>query len=196
MFKTSTRRTRIASVALAVVVGPGALLAGSGATASTDGSAPSDSAARDAGKNLVLRPGAVGKAKVGMTIKQAMKTGLFKRNGMCGPLRPKGKLNRQFGTFVHKGRLIGMKIHGRNIRTAQGIGLNTKLRKLRKEYGKRLSKPRQFNDGGWGVVVRKRQRYLGFLLGTRPKARPKPTHKVVYMEVTRGRAPTLYPDGC
>ena len=194
MFNANSRRARIASVALAVVVGPGALLAGSGATASA-GNAGSDPG-RDAGKNLVLRPGAVGKAKVGMTIKQAMRTGLFKRRGVCGPLRPKGKLNGQFGTFVHKGRLIGMKIHGKNIRTAHGIGLRTTLRKLRGEYGSRLSKPRQFADGGWGVVVRKRKRYLGFLLGTRPKAHPKPSHKVVYMEVSRGRAPTLYPDGC
>lgn len=199
VLKKTSRRSRTAAVALAVTVGPVALVSGAGATADADRADPS----RDAGKNLIVRPAAIGKAKVGMTIKQAMRTGLFKRRGTCGPLAPKGKLDRQFGTFVVRGRLIGMKVTGRNIRTAHNLGLGTTLRKLRAEYGSRLSKPRRFpspaspSDGGWGVVLRKKQRYLGFLLGTRPEAaHPKPSHKVTYMEVTRGRAPVLYPDGC
>lgn len=185
-------RLRVATVSTAAIVGPVALLAGSDVATS----APIDDGARDAGKNLVLRPGAVGKAKVGMTIKRAMRTGLFKRNGVCGPLQPKGKLNRQFGTFVHKRRLVGMKITGKNIRTKRNVGLNTRLKRLRAVYGKRLVGPRRGADGLWILHVRKGKRYLGFLLGTRPKARPKPGHKVTYMEVTKGRKPTLYPSGC
>lgn len=189
--KTS-RRTRVGAVALAVAVGPVALAGGAGATTDSDRGAPS----RDAGKNLVVRPGSVGKAKAGMTINHAMRTGLFKRHSACGPLQPKGKLKRQFGTYVKRGRLIGLKVIGRNIRTPQNLGLGTSLRELRGAYGSRLSKPRKFRSGTWGVVLRNKKRYLTFLLGTRTGAHPKPFHKVTYMEVSRGRVLNLNPEGC
>ena len=197
MIRTRKSATRAAALTLAVVVGPAATLG----SASTATSAPADGdPTRDGGKNLVLRPGAIGKAKIGMTIKQAMRTGLFRRTGRCGPLQPKGKLDRQMGTLVRKGHLRGMKITGRNIRTAKGAGLGTTLKSLRETYGDELSKPRKIKKNPehlWGVFLRRDRRYLGFLLGTRPQAaHPKPGHKVVYMEVTRGKSPTLYPDGC
>lgn len=190
---TSSVRTRVAALAVAVAVGPAALLAGAETSA-----AAASGAARDEGKNLVLRPGAVGKAKVGTTIKQAMRTGLFKREGQCGPLRPKGKLNGQFGTYVHRRHLIGMKIFGKNIRTAKGAGIGTRLRDLRSMYGKRLSQVRRTKtpDPRWAVYLRHNKRWLGFLLGGRPREHAHRWNKVIYMEVSRGKRPYLYGDGC
>lgn len=194
MTRPSIRR-RAAALALATVVGPAAVLAGTDAASTAQ---PGGETARDAGKNLVLRPGAIGKANVGMTVKQALHTGLFRRAEVCGPLRPKGKLDRQMGATFHKKRIIVMEVGGKNIRTAKGAGIGTTLEELRSAYGKRLSKPRRTKtaDPRWAVYLRHHNRYLGFLIGGRPRQHVHPWNKVVYLEVTRGERPYLYPDGC
>ena len=91
-----------------------------------------------------------------------------------------------------------MRIYGRHIRTAKDAGLGSTLKELRAAYGKRLSKVRRTKtpDPRWAVYLRHDKRWLGLLLGGRPRERVHPWNKVIYMEVTRGERPYLYGDGC
>ena len=206
--RARTRRTKFAALAFAVAVGPVALLAnGSTAGASSAPSGPesqaSGSQASDSQRRLVVAPGRIGPAKAGMTVRRAMRTGMFRRNvpnPPCGriKLQPKGKLKRHMDTVVVRGRLVEMGVFTKRLRTRQKTGVGTQLRRLRKVYGKRLSRPRKAGYGQWAVYVDRKRRHIGFLLGNAYVAdgKPGPRRKVTFMAVNRGKRPNLMRDGC
>ena len=194
----NTPRTRFAAVAVAVVVGPVALLV-SGST-STASDAPTKA---DSERRLVVGPGRVGPAKAGMTVRRAMRTGMFRRNvpnPPCGriKLQPKGKLKRHMDAVVVRGRLVEMGVFTKRLRTRQKAGVGTSLRRLRRVYGKRLSRPRKTGYDQWGVYVDRKRRHIGFLLGKAYVAdgKPGPRRKVTFMAVNKGKRPNLIRDGC
>lgn len=189
-------RARVAAIAIALAVGPIAVLA-SGPT-STAGEVPSDSARR-----LVVGPGHIGPARAGMTVRRAMRTGMFLRNvpnPPCGTikLQPKGKLKRHMDAVVVRHRLVEMGVFTKRLRTRQGTGVGTSLRRLRRVHGNRLSRPREAGYGQWAVFIDRRHRHIGFLLGRAYVAdgQPGPRRKVTFMAVTKGKRPNLMRDGC
>jgi hypothetical protein len=159
-----------------------------------------------------VSPGQVGKAKVGMTVKQAMRTGQFVRDvtyevpGVCTKtikLQPKGAWKHRYDVVVSGGRIKEMGIFAKRPRTRNGSGLGTTLVTLRNRYGSRLTPPREAGYGQWAVFVRSRhtgadRRWIGFLLGKaltyERDARPRDV--VTFMAVTKGKRPMLMRDGC
>src|SRR5690625_3579349 len=172
-----TRRTKLAALTFAVAVGPVALLAnGSTAGASTApattnvATASHATQSSDSQRRLVVAPGRIGRAKAGMTVRRAVRTGMLRRNGADPPrgrvqLPPKGKRKRHMDTVVLRGRLVEMGVLTKRLRTRQNTGVGTPLRRLRKVYGKRLSRPLKAGYGQWAVYVDRKRRHIGFLLG-------------------------------
>ncbi|UYM05594.1 hypothetical protein [Solicola gregarius] len=194
----SKPRIRLAAAAVALAVGPAAMLASSPTSVASGASATSD-----AERRLVVAPGRIGPAKAGMTVRRAMRTGMFRRNvpnPPCGriKLQPKGELKRHMDAVVVRHRLVEMGVFTKRLRTRQGTGVGTRLRRLRNVYGKRLSRPREAGYGQWAVFVDRRRRHIGFLLGRAYVAdgSPGPRHKVTFMAVTKGKRPNLMRDGC
>jgi hypothetical protein len=159
-----------------------------------------------------VAPGQVGKAKVGMTVKQAMRTGQFVRDvkyvvpGVCTrtiKLQPKGVWKDRYDVVVSRGRIKEMGIFAKRPRTRNGSGIGTTLATLRSRYGSRLTPPREAGYGQWAVFVRSRhtgadRRWIGFLLGnayTYERA-ARPRDVVTFMAVTKGKRPKLVRDGC
>jgi hypothetical protein len=159
-----------------------------------------------------VSPGQVGKAKVGMTVKQAMRTGQFVRDvtyvvpGACTKtieLEPKGVWRSRYDVVVSRGRIKEMGISAKRPRSRNGSGVGTTLATLRNRYGPRLTPPREAGYGQWAVFVHSRhtgadRRWIGFLLGNAYtyKRDARPRDVVTFMAVTKGKRPKLVRDGC
>jgi hypothetical protein len=162
---------------------------------------------RAAGQRLV-RPARIGKARVGMTVAEAMATGQFKQdvpNPPCDPiaLQPTKPYKNQYVVFVADGRIVEMNAGGSDMATPTGARIFSTYRRLQRDYGTALTAPREVGFGQWGVYLSKGSRgpdrkWLGFLFGEAfvEDGELGRNDVVTLMGVTKGKRPPLILDGC
>ncbi|MGA8846168.1 MAG: hypothetical protein WB471_06095 [Nocardioides sp.] len=182
------------------------VLSGLSAPPGTAGSAVETSAA--AKQVRIIKPAKVGKAKVGMTVKQAMATGQFNKNvpnPPCGPikLQPKQPFKNAYSVFVNDDdRIIEMNVTGTRPRTSHGLRLGSTYRQVKEAYGEGLSEPTEVGYLQWGVYAGVGEgadrRWIGFLFGEAfPDDGPlRGKDEVTLVGVTKGERPALMMDGC
>ncbi|MDX6276836.1 MAG: hypothetical protein QOJ72_964 [Nocardioidaceae bacterium] len=152
---------------------------------------------------LVVSPGTISAAKVGMTQSQAAATKLFDADVATGddgcqavvPLRWK----KAYGTVVdvatdESKTIRSMGILGAGPKTPEGIGIGSTLAQVRSAYAS-LTPITDAGYGQSGAYVSSGTRWLGFLFNEKPKAATD-SSKVTFMEVTEGEKPGLMRDGC
>ena len=156
----------------------------------------------------VIKPAKIGKAKIGMTVAEAVATGQFNQdvpNPPCGPitLQPKKPYKRQYVVFVADDRIVEMDAQGSRIRTPTGVRIDSTYRRVLRDYGSALSEPKEVGYGQWGAYVHKGKRgpdrkWLGFLFGEAYVADGplQRSDTVTLMGVTKGKRPALLLDGC
>lgn len=89
---------------------------------------------------------------------------------------------------------LGMQRDG--LETAEGISIGNTLQALRDTYGKELSEPQANDYGLAGVFLQGNgDGWLGFGFEVAPD-KLKPTSRVTFMEVSKGRQPGMLRDGC
>ncbi len=160
-----------------------------------------------AGQQRIIKPGKVGKARVGMTVAEAMATGQFDKNvpnPPCDPirLRPKKPFKRAYSVFVSGGRIVEMAVGGTRPHTPSGLRVGSTYRQVKRAYGGLLSAPREVGYGQWGAFVHTGtgadRRWVGFLLGEAIVADGpvQGSDAVTLISVTKGQRPLLALDGC
>lgn len=169
--------------------------------------ATSDATVRPRRTRLVA-PARIGKARIGMTVAEAMATGQFNQdvdNPPCDPidLQPKKPFKRQYVVFVADDAIVEMDAWGTRMRTAKNVRVDSTYRKVKRAYGARLSRPREVGYGQWGVYLPKGakgpdRRWIGFLFGDAlvAEGRLVDRDRVTLMGVTKGKRPPLMLDGC
>lgn len=165
-----------------------------------------DGAAR-AGTRIV-KPARIGKARIGMTVQEAVATGQFNKNvdnPPCDPikLQPKKPYKKQYVVFVSGKRIVEMDAGGHKVETSTGVRIDSTYRQVKQAYGAALSKPREVGYEQWGAYVHTGakgadRKWLGFLFGgaavdNGPLAKDD---TVTLMGVTTGKRPPLALDGC
>ena len=152
---------------------------------------------------LVVAPGKISAAEVGMTQAQAAATGLFDSDVKLGndgcqvvtPLRWKKSYGNAVDVATDESKTIrSMGILAAGPKTAEGIGIGSTLAEVRSAYAGLTP----VGDAGYsqsGAYVSSGTRWLGFLFNQEPKA-VTDSSKVTFMEVTDGKKPGLMRDGC
>lgn len=152
---------------------------------------------------LVVAPGKISAAEVGMTQSQAAATGLFDSDFQTGddgcqsvvPLRWKKPYGTAVDVVTDESKTIrSMGIFATGPKTAEGIGIGSTLAEVRSAYASLTP----VVDAGYsqsGAYVSSGTRWLGFLFNEKPKAATD-SSKVTFMEVTDGKKPGLMRDGC
>ncbi|MEN8674153.1 hypothetical protein [Nocardioides sp.] len=156
----------------------------------------------------LVRPAKIGKAKVGMTVEEAMATGQFRRdvpNPPCDPieLQPTKRYRTQYVVFVADGQIVEMNATGDDMATPTGSRIYSTYKRIKRDYGSALSRPREVGFGQWGVFLHRgkkgaNRRWLGFLFGEASveDGRLGANDVVTMMGVTKGKRPPLILDGC
>ena len=159
----------------------------------------------------LVAPGRIGKARIGMTVDEAMATGQFNQNvvdPLCDPdhtiyLQPKKPFKRQYVVFVADDEIVEMNAGGDRMRTAKDVRTDSTYRKVKRAYGDKLTRPREVGYQQWGVFLPKgrkgpERRWIGFLFGEALVAdgRLRGRDTVTLMGVTKGKRPPLMLDGC
>ena len=205
---------RIVSGAIALALVVPAFAAATTTSATADPSAGLDDdgahvwrAASAKGPRLV-RPAKIGKAKVGMTVEEAMATGQFKQdvpNPPCDPieLQPTKRYKTQYVVSVADDRIVEMNATGDDMATPTGTRIYSTYRRIERDYGAALSKPREVGYGQWGVYLHRgkkgpNRKWLGFLFGESYVEDGELGNNdiVTLLGVTKGKRPPLILDGC
>lgn len=152
---------------------------------------------------LLVSPGKVGAAEVGMTKAQAVATGLFDADVNTGddgclavvPLRWK----QSFGTSVdvllnESHKISSMGISKGGPKTTTGIAVGSTLAQVKAAYPAVTSVVSAGFDQS-GNFVASGDRWIGFLYNEKPGVITG-SSKVTFMEVTKGAKPDLIRDGC
>lgn len=151
---------------------------------------------------LVVKPGAVGPARAGMTKAEALETGLFDADVPppvegCPELPLKWKkqyqgvdvLTRKNGTISSLGVFKG------GPKTKEGIGYGSTLDDLIKAYPN-LSPVVDAGFNQAGAYEFTDTEFIGFLFGDATVSDIKPSSKITFIEVTAGDKPDLIRSGC
>jgi hypothetical protein len=152
---------------------------------------------------LLVSPGKVGAAEVGMTKAQAVATGLFDADVNTGddgclavvPLRWKKSFGTSVDVLLNKSqRISSMGIMKGGPKTTTGIAVGSTLAQVKAAYPAVTSVVSAGFDQS-GNFVAAGDRWLGFLYNEKPGAITG-SSKVTFMEVTNGAKPDLIRDGC
>lgn len=195
----------ITTLTLAVATAAAALTTTS--SASTADPARSASSARVAADRPIT-PAKIGKARIGMTVDEAMATGQFKQdvpNPPCDPieLQPTKPYTHQYVVLVADDRIVEMDAYGGDMHTSTDARVYSTYKRVQHDYGDRLSPPREVGFEQWGVFVHRGpkgpdRRWIGFLFGDAAVQDGPlgPNDIVSLIGVTRGARPPLMLDGC
>lgn len=167
-------------------------------------STPSPSPTPDlpAAADLLVAPGAVGEAKVGMTVEEALATGLFDADvdSQCGdgteslPLGWKPPLSDTFDVYVADDRITSIGVLAEGPKNAEGLGVGSTLDDFKGVY--ETAEMREAGYGQTGIFLSDGTNWLGILLDA-PLESIAPSTPVTFMEVTGGEGrPSLVRDGC
>ncbi|MCL3836779.1 hypothetical protein [Aeromicrobium duanguangcaii] len=151
---------------------------------------------------LVVAPGRVGPAEVGMSRDEALETGLFEADAQvpgedCGrvaPLAWKPEYASSLDVLAREdGTIVSLGVRGQQPRTADGLGVGSTLRQVSGVH--ETAELTEAGYGQTGVFVTEGDRWLGYLFDVDPDE-VGPKDKVVLVEVTQGTRPDLMRDGC
>lgn len=147
-------------------------------------------------------PGAFEPIRVGMSIQQAIGTGLMERD----PQREracegtfwkwKGQWSEGLDVIVGQDKQIaslGMSKGG--LETPEGISIGNSFAALTKTYGDRLQGPERMDYGQAGAFLRDGDNWIGFGFDNQP-GQLTDASRIAFIEVSNGNRPGLLRDGC
>jgi hypothetical protein len=151
---------------------------------------------------LVVAPGRVGAAQVGMSKSQAAATGLFNTDVDFGADDCRGvqplQWKKAFGSVDvltdDSGSITSMGVTQGGPETAKGIGVGSSLGEVMAAYPD-LSSISEAGFDQAGAYLSSNSLWLGFLFDVKAIGITDES-KVTFMEVTRGSKPDLIRDGC
>ena len=155
---------------------------------------------------LGVRPGAIGLARAGMTVAQAMATGQFDKNvrytvpGVCSrvyPLQPKAPLTWDYSVFVKKHRITEVTSNTEAVSLPRGLSYPPTAAQVRRAYdGHVLSGTAGYANNT--LFVHQGRRWLAYMFNSYAYNRPlRATDKAGSFSVSVGRRPTgMQYDGC
>jgi hypothetical protein len=151
---------------------------------------------------LVVAPGRVGAAQVGMSKSQAAATGLFDTDVDFGADDCRGvqplQWKKAFGSVDvltdDSGAITSMGVTQGGPETAKGIGVGSSLGEVMAAYPD-LSPVAEAGFDQAGAYLSSNNLWLGFLFDVKAIGITDES-KVTFMEVTRGSKPDLIRDGC
>lgn len=162
------------------------------------GSAPGD---------VRIAPGRFDTVRIGDSLESAAESGYFaldvKTRG-CGTraIAPTKRWRTSIDVYqgygdATVGTVGSIGVFGDGISTKEGIGIGASLADLQAAYGDRLIGPRQNDLSQWAYFIRTNRRWLGFLTDASARdGRPTSDAALTFIEITKGRRPGLYRDGC
>ncbi|MFD1859991.1 hypothetical protein EHW97_11950 [Aeromicrobium camelliae] len=172
-------------------------------TTTSAGPEPSPTPDLPAAADLLVAPGAIGDARVGMTVDEALATGLFDADVQihdCGegtpasPLAWKEPLRDTLDVYVADGTITSLGVRGEGPKSAEGLGVGNTLADFRGAY--ETAEMREAGYGQTGLFVTDGTQWLGFLFDA-PVASMAQDTPVTFMEVTGGEGrPSLTRDAC
>ncbi|WP_121794091.1 hypothetical protein [Aeromicrobium phragmitis] len=172
-------------------------------TTSSPSPEPSPAADLPAAADLLVVPGAVGDARVGMTVDEALATGLFDADVQvldCGegtpksPLAWKEPLRDTLDVYVADGKITSIGVRAEGPKSAEGLGIGNTLADFRGVY--ETAEMREAGFGQTGLFVTDGTQWLGFLFDAQVEQMAQDT-PVTFMEVTGGEGrPSLSRDAC
>lgn len=164
---------------------------------------PADVIGKD-GEPLTLGhavPGAFEPVEAGMSIQEAIDTGLIERD----PQREescegtfwkwKGQLAGGLDIIVNDERVVALGMSKGGLETPEGISIGNSYGALKETYGDRLEGPVRMDYGQAGAFLRDGDRWIGFGMDNEP-GRLDDTSRIAFIEVARGNRPGLLRDGC
>jgi len=192
-------RKVIASAAVAAA----ALLAGCSGSGddekpSATSPSPTETSPAPAADEMLITPGAVGDAEVGMTVDEALDTGLFEAEvkSSCDGVEPLGwkpPLDDAFDVYVADDEISSLGVVAEGPKTAEGLGVGDTLGDFRGVY--ETAELREAGYGQSGLFVTDGSAWLGLLFDA-PMDSLDPDAPVTFIEVTDGARPGLMRDGC
>jgi hypothetical protein len=169
---------------------------GSESTSATDtASAPPDSS------KIVVRPGRVGEAAVGLSKVEAIATGLFDadvdgvKEGCKDQLRWKSQYTGLDVRYDEKGTITSIGVTEGGPKTSAHVGVGSTLAQVQTAYPD-LSPVAEMGFEQAGAIRKVGDKYIGFLFGDDKLETVNPESKVTFMEVTSGSKPKLQRGGC
>ena len=150
---------------------------------------------------LVVAPGAVGPVQVGMTVDEANATGLFEpfkevEDDPCAEFNPpiqwKAPNTENLRVRVEDDAVTALGVR-EEFKTAKGIGVGSTFGDLKAAYPDAKAEPSQAL--GSTVYRQDGDKWLG-LAFDEDADKVTDSSKVLYMEVTVGKKPTTFLDGC
>jgi hypothetical protein len=171
-------------------------------TSAAPSESPSPTPTVVAPKDLVITPGAVGPARVGMSKDEAAATGLFDVDvpppvDGCPPYPLQWKKEYQ-GLDVLTGddeQIVSIGVTEGGPRTGKGIGVGDTLDEVKQAYPD-LSPVEDRGHVQAGAHVSSGDGFIGFLFGDANPQTIKGASKVTFVEVTTGTKPDLIRSGC
>ena len=161
----------------------------------------SPSASEPAAAELVVAPGEVGPVQVGMTVDEANATGLFEpfdevADDPCAEFNPpiqwKAPNTESLRVRVEDDMITALGIRG-EVETDKGIGIGSTFGDLKTAYPDAEAEASQAL--GSTVYRKDGDKWLG-LAFDEDADKVKDSSKVLYMEVTVGKKPATFLDGC
>jgi hypothetical protein len=152
--------------------------------------------------DLVVKPGAVGPVRVGMSKEEAAATGMFDVDlpapaEGCPPYPLQWKKQYK-GLDVLTGddeAIVSIGVTKDGPKTAEGIGFGSTLDDVKKAYPD-LSPVAEAGQLQAGAFVSSGDGFIGFLFGDATKADIKGSSAINFIEVTTGTKPDLIRSGC
>lgn len=146
---------------------------------------------------LPVGPGHIGDVEVGMTVEEALDTGLFDEDAeTCddtAPLGWKPPLDDSFDVYVADGRISSMGVRAEGPKNAEGLGVGSTLADFRGKY--ETAELREAGYGQTGLFLTDGSAWLGILFDA-PMESIDDDSPVTFMEVTSDGRPALTRDGC
>lgn len=148
----------------------------------------------ESSRDLMIKPGALGPAKVGMTKREALSTRLFSRQKYdpadCNASALKWK--KQFKNVEVRtdtaGKIRSLRVVGPGPKTQYGIQVGSDLADVRAPYGS-LNGPKKIDRKTSVGFVQKDDAWIGFLFDDDPK--DEVLDPIILIEVTKGSKPQL-----
>lgn len=146
-------------------------------------------------------PGGVEPIMTGMTIDDALETGLIEQDfdscvGSTNSWRWTGDLSIGLDVLVDQNRLVSFIGISRPVTaTVEGITVGSTLADLRSAYDRQLTGPEKTDYGQATMFLEVDNRWIGFMFDESPDQLTDRS-KITFMEVSGGRKPGLVRDGC
>ena len=150
--------------------------------------------------DLVVRPGAIGPVKAGITKDEALATGLFDADvsgaeGCTFALQWKKQFTGVDVLTREDGSVAALGVTAGGPKTEEGIGVGSTLADVKAAYPE-ISPISEAGFDQAGAFLTAGEDHIGFLFGDATVSTITDSSKVSFMEVTNGKRPDLMRSGC